>query len=65
MKNQKLKSLISRKELDKNSLADVTILNNDEIAMALGGTAVLGCPSLQSCGSFANCDNKCSVKVFD
>lgn len=64
MKNQKLKNLISRKGLDKISRTDVTILNQEEIALAMGGIALLSCPSLTSCGTYANCDNKCSVKVF-
>jgi hypothetical protein len=64
MKNQKLKNLISLKDLAKTSLTGATILNDDEIACAMGGTSVLSCPSLTSCGTFGNCETKCSVKVF-
>jgi hypothetical protein len=66
MKNQKLKALLSRKALPGAASSDVTILNNDEIVLAMGGTASgcgADCPSLTSCGSYANCGGKCSVDV--
>lgn len=63
MKNQKLKNLISRRVFSSLALSEVTILNSEEIAVAMGGVAELSCPSLQTCGSFGNCDKNCALKV--
>lgn len=46
----------------QNSSNDVKILNRDELIYSMGGTQDVSCPMLSSCGTFSNCNDKCTVK---
>lgn len=49
----------------QNAQNEVTILNRDELIYAMGGTQDVSCPMLTSCGTFSNCNDKCTVKGID
>jgi hypothetical protein len=61
MKNKNLKSLLAQKLVQQKSteLADVHVLNNEELIYAMGGAAAGGpCPVLTSCGTYSTCGVK-------
>lgn len=60
MKNQKLKNLIEAKASLLQKPSEVTILNNNELMMTLGGFS-LPCGS-DSCGSDSCDTNGCNTK---
>jgi hypothetical protein len=62
MKNKNLRAMIAQKTHQSGNAVDVVILNNDELAYAMGGLSD-PCPNLTSCGSYSKCNGNCSVKI--
>jgi hypothetical protein len=62
MKNSRLKSMLAARMSDlQSSAADTRILNASELDLLTGGEKPVQCPNLQSCGTFSNCNGKCTV----
>jgi hypothetical protein len=63
MKNKNLRDLITKKGtlVPDTDNGKVTILNNEELAMTLGGSQLTECPKLTSCTTFGDCNAKCVV----
>lgn len=39
----------------------IIILNEDDLIYAMGGDQDISCPMLTSCGTFGECNQKCTV----
>jgi hypothetical protein len=64
MKNKKLRSLMAQKnEVSPSNAPDVTILNEDILAKLIGGSSLTECPNLKQCGTFADCNIKCTINA--
>lgn len=62
MKNQKLKHLaLARMASAVANAEQALILNKEDLLFVEGGVGPVNCPSLQSCGTFSNCNGKCGV----
>jgi hypothetical protein len=55
--------MAQKNEVSPSNAPDVTILNEDILAKLIGGSSLTECPNLKQCGTFADCNIKCTINA--